>query len=404
MIKNKILKLLLLSLSLVSFIGDIYGQLKLNGVIQSEKDELLAFSTISIKNTSTGTIANQEGRFALVVPSINMEDTLVISMTGFRSQEVLINNLKKSEELLFTLEEKVLKLEEVVILSDKLTAEELLKMALKKQKDNGPNVKYALDLFVRELFFLNDSCYAVVESAAQLFGHRILTPKIPIYLDQVRSASKPEPTVETVFERYNPFREFRFILGRKFRFIEPCADCMYEIEDYTYIDEQQAVIISVKKDSGEPNPFIRFVIGLSDYGIFQFEFHRDVPFGLGFPNETDSIASSLVSLHRTIDFQKFEDTYFLKSYRQVVEHEYLNMKDSSKFHTQHIFTVFANSITKEGVEDLKKAKNQDRLMDYRFSINDQMKSVDSEFWKNYNIVKRTSRESQYFDSLNKISE
>lgn len=346
-----------------------------------------------------GTIANVQGRFVLSVPASNLNDTLIISMMGHHSQKILVSSLRDSRNLLFVLKEKIVELEEVVIMSGELSAEDLLRLALKKQKDNAPDSKYVLDLFVRELFFFNDSCNAVVESAAQLFGDKNLRPNFSIYLDQVRSASGLEPTQTTVFKRYNPFREFRYMVGRKSHFFEPSADCFYEIEDYTYVGDQQAAIVSMKKESGEPNPFVRFVIGLSDYGVFQFEFKRDVPFGLGFPKQTDSITSSLVFLHRTIDFTKFEDKYFLKSYRQTSKFEYLDASDSSKFYTQHMFTVFANSIIKKDVEDLKKAKNQDYLMNYRSTLMSQAKGTDPEFWKEYNIIKRTEEEDQYFEAL-----
>jgi len=394
------IKFLVLNLALFTMsANNLYGQIKLSGTVESELKEPLAFSTLSFKNSSVGTIANIQGRFVLFVPASSLNDTLVISMMGYHSQEILVSRLKNSQSSLFVLKEKPVELEEVVIISGELSAEELLRLAVKKQKDNTPDSKYALDLFVRELFFFDDSCYAVVESAAQLFGQRILTPNFPIYLDQIRSAVGSEPTVPTVFKRYNPFREFRYIIGKRFRFHEPCTDCFYEIEGYTFVDDQQAAIISTKKDSGEPNPSFKFVIGLSDYGIYRSEFNREIPFGLGFPKQQDSVASSLVSLNRTIDFTKFEGKYYLKSYRQSAQHNYLNLKDSSRYNTKHTFNVLANSITKDGVDSLRKSKNQDHLMNYRFSFLSQSKGTDPEFWKNYNIIRRTEEETNYYEAL-----
>ncbi|MEP5614097.1 MAG: hypothetical protein ABJP45_17730 [Cyclobacteriaceae bacterium] len=66
---------------------------------------------------------------------------------------------------------------------------------------------------------------------------------------------------------------------------------------------------------------------------------------------------------------------------------------------QHVFTVFANSIIKKDVEDLKKTKNPDCLMDYHSTLISQAKGIDVEFWKNYNIIERTEEEAYYFKHL-----
>ena len=66
-----------------------YAQQRVSGVVKDETGSGLPGATILIKGTTTGTVTDAEGKYSLTA---NGSDILVISYTGYLSQEISINN------------------------------------------------------------------------------------------------------------------------------------------------------------------------------------------------------------------------------------------------------------------------------------------------------------------------
>ncbi len=384
------------------FIDITNAQHRLRGVVVSELGEPLAYSTISIKHSPLGTISNVDGKFTFSIPATHMDDTLIISMLGYESLALKIGNLNTNQNLKLALKERIFELEEITILGKGKTGEEILKEAFKKQKENSPQADYVLELFVRELFYFNDSCYAVVESAAELFGEKFPKSEFDIYLDQTRHAIGQQPELPTSMENYNPFRDFRGMIGGKGRILKPCANCDYNIEKYAYVDNQPVAVISLQYELKDAAPsYFRYVIKLDDYAILKFEFETNISFGNAFVQHHDSITSSLVSLKRVIEYKALDGHYYLKSYRQQAKREYRAENGSLKYETPHTFLVLANSVQTQKVGEMKAKKVNANLMDYQSTLFSQSKDHNPIFWDNYNVVERTSAEDRLYNSLSK---
>ena len=386
-------------LILFSSIITANAQSKLNGMIVSQQGGPLPYSTISIKNMPIGTISNIEGKFTFSIPPKCMDDTLIISMLGYESLIIPIDGLDTSQNQKFSLREKVFELDEVTISARQMSGEEILKEAFKRQKENLPQTNYLLDLFVRELFYFNDSCNAIVESAAQLFGRKFPRPGFDVYLDHTRYALGRQPGLPTGLKGYNPFREFQSILGGRSRMMKPCKNCRYEIEKHIYVDNQQAAVIALHYESDRTYPVFRYIVGTDNYAILKFEFETKIPFGEAFTEHHNDVTSSLTSLKRTIEYRVFDNRYYLKSYRQWAGHEYRKSDGSMVYHTLHSFLVSANSIQTGNVEKLKADKASANLMDYRSTLFSQSSNNDPAFWENYNVVERTSEEDRLYNLL-----
>ncbi|MEL7833826.1 SusC/RagA family TonB-linked outer membrane protein [Fodinibius sp. Rm-B-1B1-1] len=73
---------------LIGFTSQIYGQ-EVSGIVTDETDSLLPGVNIMVKGTGVGTSSDTEGVYSLAVPS--MQDTLVFSFIGYKTQEVPID-------------------------------------------------------------------------------------------------------------------------------------------------------------------------------------------------------------------------------------------------------------------------------------------------------------------------
>ncbi|HET6555993.1 MAG TPA: carboxypeptidase-like regulatory domain-containing protein [Prolixibacteraceae bacterium] len=86
-------------LSVFLFPTILFGQnIALEGRV-TDKSEPLPFVSISIKNTSIGTISNGEGKFRLVVPQRYLNDVISISLMGYQTREVKIKAWEKDIQL-----------------------------------------------------------------------------------------------------------------------------------------------------------------------------------------------------------------------------------------------------------------------------------------------------------------
>ena len=107
--KNAVTSLFLLaSLSLTS----VFAQnVTVRGVVQDSRQETIIGASVTLKqNKAVGTVTDANGRFTLAIPSGSQ--TLVVSYVGMETLEVEVQGNK---EIVVTLSDKNLQLEEVVV-------------------------------------------------------------------------------------------------------------------------------------------------------------------------------------------------------------------------------------------------------------------------------------------------
>lgn len=95
--------------------------------MDKQTEEPLSFATIFIKDSSYGTVSNEEGRFYLKIPVINDLDTLVISYLGYENYKAPLQSVQGLPQQ-FKLSAASNQLSEIVVTS--LTAKQRLEKAI----------------------------------------------------------------------------------------------------------------------------------------------------------------------------------------------------------------------------------------------------------------------------------
>ncbi len=97
-------KIYILAIALSPFLAIAQNTLTttLTGRVINERNQAISFASIVIKNSSAGTTADSVGRFALDVVNQPLPFSIVITATGFQSQEIRIRN-KEANNLLIEL-------------------------------------------------------------------------------------------------------------------------------------------------------------------------------------------------------------------------------------------------------------------------------------------------------------
>src|SRR5690242_10995822 len=99
-----------LSLSIVLFAFTYKIERTITGKVTDDKEQPVAFATVTIKGTQTATTTDANGEFSIKVQNDNV--VLVVSAVGYDDAEVKITGLNKLE---VKLKAKVSSLNEVVV-------------------------------------------------------------------------------------------------------------------------------------------------------------------------------------------------------------------------------------------------------------------------------------------------
>ncbi len=144
------------------------AQSKVSGIVLDEFNDPVAFANVIFKNSSEGTITNDNGRFYM--ESDNTYSTLVVSFIGYEDREIILTN-KVTYNLEIKLVEATEQLQEVVVFSGKLSkknnpAVEILKKIWAKKRQNGIRKfnQYAYDKYEKVEFDLNTIDSALMKS------------------------------------------------------------------------------------------------------------------------------------------------------------------------------------------------------------------------------------------------
>jgi hypothetical protein len=141
-----------------------YAQTKVSGIVVDKSKQPVPFANLVFKNTSVGTVTNEDGRFYMESP--NTYRTLVISSVGFSEKEI---TLTKAVNYNFTIElSEQESLKEVVIFTGKTSkknnpALDILRKIWEKKRKNGlyQFAQYQMEKYEKVEFDINsiDSAY-----------------------------------------------------------------------------------------------------------------------------------------------------------------------------------------------------------------------------------------------------
>ncbi|HSD07595.1 DUF5686 and carboxypeptidase-like regulatory domain-containing protein [Flavobacterium sp.] len=148
----------------IAFSNSILAQTKVSGIVVDKLKQPVPFANVVFKNSSTGAVTNEDGRFYLESP--NTYTTLLVTSVGFADKEI---TLTKSINYNFTIElSEQQALKEVVVYTGKTSkknnpALDILRKIWEKKRKNGLYQfdQYQMEKYEKVEFDINsiDSAY-----------------------------------------------------------------------------------------------------------------------------------------------------------------------------------------------------------------------------------------------------
>lgn len=174
------------------FCSSVFSQVELkNKVVDFATMMPIESASIYVKNTTTGTVSNSDGKFVLLIPNEFANDTLVISSIGYKSFKSAVKDFDNSMDIF--LEEDVASLDEIVLVAETRpkTGNDIVLRAIERLPRNMPDSSYLQKGFLRhkernkkEFKWLIESAITVYDSA---FGSKS-NENLKVNVDQVRKS------------------------------------------------------------------------------------------------------------------------------------------------------------------------------------------------------------------------
>ncbi|PWL37891.1 hypothetical protein DKG77_14090 [Flagellimonas aquimarina] len=145
-----------------------FSQTKVGGIVIDETGSPIAFANIIFKDSSEGTITNDNGRFYL--ESDETYSTILVSFIGYETKEIVLDQ-KVNYNMEIALQESAEQLKEVIVYTGKQSkknnpAIEILKKIWAKKRENGVRKfkQYQYDKYEKVEFDLNTIDSALIKS------------------------------------------------------------------------------------------------------------------------------------------------------------------------------------------------------------------------------------------------
>lgn len=366
-------------------------------VIDAGTKESLPFASVWIKGKTIGTVTNAQGDFDFHIPSEYLNETLVISMLGYKDFETVVSALNVDEPLAVSLEESLTMLNEFVV-RDSLTGGDILQRALSRIEENYAMKPFLMEGFYRDIKKVGGSYISLLEAAVEIYDESYKRPRNQhklregVRLVQVRKSVGYENKFTGFFDQDNLLEDLLLHNTIRYRQIEEREE-MYAVmkkERDSYYNGNEIYVISY---NGEY--FLKIFIDKTDFSIIHLEFEMDGSDKI--PGRKKNMSSRFTGIKKTIDFKRIAGKMYLNYISVTSKVDWFDDKTNEvKFKTELSQQLLINQVipaTEEEISSVQKMSS--------YGLQHQHGSYDKKFWSKYNVIKDTPLDQKIVQDLEK---
>ncbi|MEM6262301.1 MAG: carboxypeptidase-like regulatory domain-containing protein [Bacteroidota bacterium] len=386
------------------FTGNSQAQLiTLRGtVIDQSTGTPLPYSTLTLKQTPRGVIANAEGMFEIKIPlKAFAHEVLRISCIGYYSLGVELSTLDTAAQQVFYLKEHPYELSEVLIVPQELTADQLVDKAMAKIPENYPTTPYQLKTFYRHYCKEGSTYGRLIEAAVTLYDkkgfrktYEKASAKYQLRVDELRrtydftsmySGTHLPISLNNVIE--DDLISFEGIWYKK------RSEYTFHFVDTTYYDNRLVWVVEAKFRPKAPTK-IRYYIAADDLAFLKIAYEYEFMSAYRHPSSQGRLEETM--RHESVVTYRYHEgkyyfghcldegtrvRYEFDTYEKLVE------KDTH----QHHIELMTNEIITDKVKGFR-GKEPDRTELAKMAYH-------PEFWESYSVLKATPLENRIVADL-----
>jgi hypothetical protein len=363
-------------------------------ILDSKTKNELTFASITVSGSNISTISNSEGNFLIKIPTDRQDASLIISFLGYTDKVVSIKDLKQEKNLLY-LEPVNILLKEVVV--NVMDANKIFSNVLNNRSKNYGDSPIQMISFYRESIKKRRTYISVLESIVDI-------QKMPFSTglqDQVNILKGRKNADYTKLDTVNFKLEGGLFSALYIDIIKDPSNIFSEnvfelydfhFEDITQINDKQVLIISFKQklSNEDPNPLYsgKLFIDAKSFAIisatFQLNVENKIKAGLIFTRKKPKgVVIYPTEVSYQVDYRQQNNKWIFSYSRGDITFK-LNW-DKWIFNTTYN-TTFELVNTDWQNQDSKAQINTQKLSPYVIMSDKIPKSVDLEFWGQYNII------------------
>jgi hypothetical protein len=141
---------------IIALLVSAFAKAQLTGTLSDSSNEPIAFASIYIKGTYTGTTTNQNGSYTLKLAEFKTYE-IVYQSLGYQPKTISIAFIKNGQVQNVVLEEEIASLETVVINSNENPADRVIREAIANREANRKKFSsYKADFYSRGILRMED--------------------------------------------------------------------------------------------------------------------------------------------------------------------------------------------------------------------------------------------------------
>jgi len=165
--------LLVVALPIIGMAQQEFSQLYVEGyVFDAERKEPIPFVTIKVKGWAKGVVTNRNGSFKVPKKFAELNDTLVISSIGYKTEISMLRQMMANESNIIFLQPQAYGLEEIVVSAKKkkkLRAKAIVRKAIRAIPENFSIEPFALTGYYRDYQWHKDNYLNLNEAILSIY-------------------------------------------------------------------------------------------------------------------------------------------------------------------------------------------------------------------------------------------
>ena len=383
--------------------GLLVGQsLTVTGKVTDAKTgEPLPYATVALKNEPFGTVTNLTGDFDFHIGPKYTQSVIVISTLGYVNFYISVNDALQQEILSVQLEPGQIVLDEVVV-TEKLDAGDLLRIAINNIENNYPMSPVDMEGFYRDTKKVDGEYVSLLEAAVKIYDKDYSAPRDRtklrerVALVEVRRTNDYDYSLNKYFSQYNVMEDLLLENLVKYR--------TFNNEEAFYENLER------KKVVGYDNlPIDLVYIDLPDYSL---EIYIDDNYGIRKINFTwgdgdtplysyrksRKLGFQVMRHNKQIEFQEYNGKLYLKYIAAHYESNWYDLKKDELVliseRDQALLINKLNYLNPEWIKSSEKMK--------RYGLQFQNAAYNKEFWLNFNTIKDMPLNNKAQSDLEKL--
>ncbi len=365
-------------------------------VVDRETNEPLGYASVGLKSVAIGTISNANGEFDFHMPVEYRNEVLTISMLGYRNFEAPVWSLTGDKQII-KMEKSPIVLEEIVV-SDTLTGNDILQIALGRIEQNYPMKPFLLDGFYRDVKKVGGTYISLLEAAVRIYDQNYDAPRNKfklresVRLVEVRQSLGYESKFTTYFDQDNLLEDLLLHNNIRYRNFNDGDEVYSKLvrEKNSFYNDHETYVVSYTG-----RYFMKFYIDTEDFSIIRFEFEQGIEDN--YLGKRNDLISKFAGIRKTIEYRRFQGKMYPSFINMTSKINWYDLETKAlKFETELFQQLLINKVTPEATERIR---STEKMRNYGLQFQD--RPYNKAFWDNYNVIKETPLDQQVLSDLEK---